>query len=64
TSWGGIVLLMFTSATLFGQENPLERVSAAERSDGRGYVIRFHLSEAGDSFKVTQPDVDLIQMTL
>jgi N-acetylmuramoyl-L-alanine amidase len=39
-------------------------VSTAERSDGKGYVVRFHLEEEVDSFKVIQPKTDLIQMTL
>lgn len=46
------------------QLNNLKRVSAAERSDGKGYVIRFHLAEKADSFRVFQPTTDLIQMTL
>lgn len=46
------------------QDNSLTRISSAERSDGKGYVIRFHLEEAVDSFRVYQPSIDLIQMTL
>jgi N-acetylmuramoyl-L-alanine amidase len=46
------------------QLNSLERVSAAERSDGLGHVLRFHMSQAVDSFDVYQPSVDLIQMTM
>jgi len=61
---GGLLSVLFVVATLQGQDNTLSRVSTAERSDGKGYVIRFHLSQSVDSFKVTQPDVDLIQMTL
>lgn len=48
----------------FAQQNSLKRVSAAERSDGKGYVIRYHLTEIADSFKVFQPTPDLIQMTV
>ena len=50
--------------SLHAQENTLQKVTTAERSDGKGQVIRFHLDQAVDSFEVYQPDVDLIQMTL
>lgn len=62
--WAGIFSLFFLTGTLFAQENSFYRVSAAERSDGKGYVIRFHLTQAIDSFKVFQPNINLIQMTL
>ncbi|MDR8392175.1 N-acetylmuramoyl-L-alanine amidase [Aliifodinibius sp. S!AR15-10] len=39
-------------------------MSTAERSDGKGYVVRFHLEQEVDSFKVIQSKTDLIQMTL
>lgn len=42
----------------------LERISKAERSDGLGYVVRYHLSQPVDSFTVIQPAPDLIQMEL
>ncbi|MFH5833247.1 N-acetylmuramoyl-L-alanine amidase [Halalkalibaculum sp. DA3122] len=45
-------------------DNILNRVSTAERSDGEGYVVRFHLEQQVDSFKVMQSRTDLIQMTL
>ncbi len=49
---------------LQAQDNSLQMVTTAERSDGKGQVIRFHLSQPVDSFQVYQPDADLIQMTL
>ncbi|MDX1639667.1 MAG: N-acetylmuramoyl-L-alanine amidase [Balneolaceae bacterium] len=53
------------TTTLIAQDtNILERVSTAERSDGKGYVVRFHLEQKIDSFKVIQPETNLIQMTL
>lgn len=63
-----IVLLLslatfFTPAESFAQTD-LERVSVTERSDGKGYVVRFHLTEAADSFKVRHPEPDLIQMMI
>lgn len=36
----------------------------SERSDGKGYVTRFHLIQPVDSFDVYQPNIDLVQMTL
>lgn len=48
---------------LFAQAN-LERISVHERSDGNGHVFRYHLSEAVDSFTVSQPAPDLIQVML
>ncbi|MFV1884392.1 MAG: N-acetylmuramoyl-L-alanine amidase family protein [Balneola sp.] len=42
----------------------LERISKAERSDGLGYVVRYHFSTPIDSFTVIQPAPDLIQMEL
>lgn len=58
-----LLVLSFTS-TPQAQQNTLKKVSTAVRSDGKGQVVRFHMSEAVDSFEVYQPSVDLIQMTL
>lgn len=45
-------------------QQELNRISAVERSDGQGYVVRFHLSEAIDSSRVMQPNTDLLQVKL
>ncbi len=45
-------------------QHELNRISATERSDGKGFVVRHHLSQKVDSFKVYQPSKDLIQMVL
>ncbi|GAB5409405.1 MAG: N-acetylmuramoyl-L-alanine amidase [Balneolaceae bacterium] len=45
-------------------QTQLERISKAERSDGLGYVVRYHLSQPIDSFTVIQPAPDLVQMEL
>jgi len=45
-------------------QHELNRISATERGDGQGFVIRHHLSQKVDSFKVFQPTKDLIQMVL
>lgn len=50
-------------STAFAQQH-LFRISSVERSDGLGYVMRFHMDEPADSFKVRQPFVDLIQLKI
>lgn len=42
----------------------LERITTHERSDGKGYVIRYHLSALADSFRVVQPEPELIQLII
>lgn len=42
----------------------LERVSITERADGRGFVIRNHLSLMPDSFQVVQPAENRIQFVI
>lgn len=59
-----IGLTSFLSPAQSLAQSDLERVSVTERSDGKGYVIRFHLTEAADSFKVRHPKPDLIQMMI
>lgn len=46
------------------EANRLDRISAARRSDGLGYVIRFHFSARPDSFRVFQPEKNLIQFAV
>lgn len=60
----GTLSIFLLIGTLCAQNNSLTRVSTASRSDGEGYVVRFHMSQEIDSFKVFQPGTDLIQMTL
>lgn len=60
----GVVLLSLLLAGTVSAQTHLERVSKAERSDGLGYVLRYHLSSPVDSFKVLQPAPDLVQMEL
>lgn len=42
----------------------LERISVSERSDGRGFVVRNHLTESPDSFRVYQPEANRIQFVI
>lgn len=63
------IALLLSLATLFNPDQTLEqtaldRISLTERSDGKGYVLRFHLAEAADSFKVSHPAPDLVQMMI
>lgn len=63
------IALLFGLAAIFTPSQSLaqpalERLSLSERSDGKGYVIRFHLTEAADSFKVKHPAPELIQMMI
>lgn len=58
------LILLSSPYALFAQDNALNRLSTAKRSDGKGHVIRFHMEQSADSFEVYQPEVDLIQMAL
>lgn len=56
-------MLLPLAAPLFGQVD-LNRISAVERSDGMGYVVRYHLEAPLDSFRLRQPSPDRIQVAL
>ncbi|MEX0995108.1 MAG: N-acetylmuramoyl-L-alanine amidase [Balneolaceae bacterium] len=58
-----LIFILFSASPLFAQ-NELNRISTAERSDGEGFVIRYHLTQSVDSFRVIQPESGLIQMML
>lgn len=45
-------------------QTSLDRISIADRSDGMGFVTRFHLSAAPDSFKVAHAGEHYIQIAL
>lgn len=65
--WLCFLLICLFTAPALGQDslnNSLERVSAVERSDGLGYVVRYHMQQDVDSFRVHQPYEDLVQMTI
>ncbi len=57
-------LLFSLISTPSNAQVQLERISKAERSDGLGYVVRYHFDQPVDSFTVIQPAPDLIQMQL
>jgi opacity protein-like surface antigen len=52
-----------TNSSLFAQTE-LNRVSIAERSDGAGFVLRYHLTAAPDSFAVARPAANLLQINI
>ncbi|MEX2476916.1 MAG: N-acetylmuramoyl-L-alanine amidase [Gracilimonas sp.] len=59
--------LLFISLFVFADslaQTHLQRVSNSARSDGMGYVVRYHFTAPVDSFDVLQPAPDLIQMVL
>jgi len=57
-----LALLFICIAANLSAQNRLDRISVHERSDGKGYVFRYHLTESVDSFTVSQPSADLIQV--
>lgn len=56
-----VFIIAIFSTSIFAQTH-LYRISKAERSDGLGYVVRYHFSAEIDSFTVIQPAPDLIQL--
>lgn len=42
----------------------LEAISTADRSDGLGYVVRFHFTAKPDSFKIIQPSARQAQLII
>lgn len=58
-----LFIFLFSFANSVAQTQ-LSRVSNSARSDGMGYVVRYHLSAPVDSFDIIQPAPDLIQMVL
>ena len=62
TLWVSAGLLSFPHTASAAQ--PLDRVTTTERSDGLGYVIRFHMTSRPDSFFIWQPNPKLIQLAL
>lgn len=59
-----LTLISVFTLTQAVAQNQLERVSNSARSDGLGYVVRYHLSAPVDSFEIIQPAPDFIQMVL
>jgi N-acetylmuramoyl-L-alanine amidase len=62
TLWVPAALLSLPHSAAAAQ--PLDRVTTSERSDGLGYVVRFHMTSQPDSFFIWQPNPKLIQLAL
>src|SRR5690625_5882853 len=54
--------ILLTPAESTAQQ--LDRISVAQRSDGGGLVLRYHLTSEPDSYTLHRPRADLIQMNL
>ena len=62
--WAKFFFLFLLLGTSASAQTHFERISKADRSDGQGYVVRFHFTQPVDSFNVIQPATDLIQVQL
>lgn len=56
--------VIFTLPEEAAGQHELNRISAVERSDGKGFVVRYHQTAPADSFKIFRPSKQLIQMVL
>src|SRR5690625_7646359 len=52
--------ILLTPAESTAQQ--LDRISVAQRADGGGGVLRYHLTSEPDSYTLHRPRADLIQM--
>lgn len=59
-----LIAIFLSTASVLWAQTDLERISTAERSDGEGFVIRYHFSQPVDSFRVIQPESDLVQLMI
>lgn len=57
------ICLINSLVTIMAQPQ-LNRISITERSDGNGYVIRYHLTQIVASYELSQPELNRIQMQL
>lgn len=58
------VFALLSMCAICSAQPILERISMATRSDGKGYVLRLHLSEKVQKFSISQPTFTLIQFSL
>ncbi len=59
-----MLIFLLISSSCSAQKSVFTRISSAERSDGKGYVIRFHMNSPADSFAVAQPRPSVIQLAI
>ncbi|MCC5908426.1 MAG: PorT family protein [Balneolaceae bacterium] len=57
-------LVFCSGLSMLYAQAELDRISIAERADGLGYVVRFHLSEMVGAYNLSQPETNLVQMEL
>jgi N-acetylmuramoyl-L-alanine amidase len=58
-----LILIILSGTVQMYAQPKLDRISVAVRGDGKGYVIRLHLSEAPARFSLIQPVTNLLQFT-
>ncbi len=58
------LLLLLAGAVPLHAQVELQRISTTERADGLGFVVRYHLTQLPDSFRVSQPDENRVEMVL
>lgn len=59
-----LLFLLLLATSCSAQQVVLTRIASAERSDGKGYVVRFHVESSVSSFSMAQPVPNLIQLAL
>ena len=57
-------LLVAAGAATALAQTELQRISTTERADGLGLVVRYHMTQMPDSFRVSQPEFNRIEMVL
>lgn len=58
------ILLLMAGVLTAQAQTELQRISTTERADGQGIVVRYHMTQLPDSFRVSQPEVNRIEMVL
>lgn len=58
------LILTAFATTGYAQNQQLSRISVAERADGGGLVLRYHLTSQPESYTIHRPRTNLIQMNL
>ncbi len=56
--------IVFPEQKSLNAQPVLDRISASDRADGLGFVIRFHLTETGLQYKFAQTSSDTLQLTI
>jgi len=59
-----LLVLVCIPLSCSAQNNVLKRISSAKRSDGKGYVLRFHLIHKVSSFDFSQPRPRVVELEM